>query len=192
MSTLAPTFVPRAERRPRRLARDLRVLARSLLWLVLGSAAAIAVALTAPMPFGGRALTVMSGSMEPAVQTGDVVVMRSVSPLALRLGDVVTFRDPHNGRRLITHRVRDIRIGGGEARLVTKGDANNTAEEWVVPADGTVGLVTFRLPKLGYALHWLGHPFARIAVVVLPALLLAAHELRRIWRTREEGDGAAA
>lgn len=186
MTTLAPA-VPAARGDGERgaLAEDVRTVARALLWLGLGFAVAVAVAVTALLPFGGRALTVMSGSMAPAIETGDVVVSRSVSPLDLRLGDVVTFRDPQDAKRLITHRVRGIRVAGGEARFVTKGDANNSAEEWSVPSDGTVGLVLFRLPKLGYAMHWLGHPLARLALVVAPALLLGAYELRRIWRAPE-------
>jgi signal peptidase I len=193
VTTLAPTIpaVPvEVERRPWRA--DAVAIGRASLWFAIGLAAAVAVAVTALLPFGGRALTVMSGSMSPAIETGDVVVSRSVSPLDLRLGDVVTFRDPEDGERLITHRVRGIRIGGGEARFVTKGDANNSAESWVVPSDGRIGLVVFRLPKLGYLFSWLGHPFARLALVVVPALLLGAYEVRRIWSAPDKAGDAPA
>jgi signal peptidase len=165
---------------------------RASLWLLMGLAVAVGVTVTVLLPFGGRAMTVMSGSMSPAIETGDVVVSRSVSPLDLRLGDVVTFRDPHDSKRLITHRVRGIQISGGEARFVTKGDANNSAENWVVPSDGRVGLVAFRLPKLGYLFSWLGNPLARMALIVVPALLLGGYELRRIWGSAEEASDAPA
>jgi signal peptidase len=130
--------------------------------------------------------------MSPAIETGDVVVTRGVAPVDVRLGDVITFRDPANADRLITHRVKQIRISGDEARFVTKGDANNTSQRWSIPADGTVGLVTYRLPRLGYLLVWLGHPFAMLLLLVVPALLLGAHELRRLWATDRDGTGRAA
>ena len=160
--------------------------------LLLGVAAALAVALLWSAPLGGRALSVLSGSMSPAIETGDVVVTRAVSPLDVRLGDVITFRDAANGDRLITHRVKQIRISGDEARFVTKGDANNTSERWSIPADGTVGLVTYRLPRLGYLLVWLGHPFAKLLLLVVPAVLLGAYELRRLWAGDRKETGRAA
>jgi signal peptidase I len=188
-TVLVPARVEAAvEVRP--LSADVRVLGRSLVWLAAGAAVAVLVAVAWIVPFGGRALSVMSGSMSPAIETGDVVVSRGVSPLEIRRGDVITFRDPTDSERLITHRVKEIRISGGEARFVTKGDANNSAERWVVAADGEVGLVVYRLPKLGYALAGLGHPFAKLLLVALPAVLLGAYELRRIW-TAEEGSSDA-
>ena len=173
-------------------ATSARLAARAGAWLLLGIVAGLVVALLWSVPFGGRALSVLSGSMAPAIETGDVVVTRAVSPVDVRLGDVITFRDPANGDRLITHRVKQIRIGGNEARFVTKGDANNTSERWSIPADGTVGLVTYRLPRLGYLLVWLGHPFAKLLLLVVPVLLLGAYELRRLWVGGREGTGRAA
>lgn len=169
-----------------------RLAARTSGCLLLGIAAGLVVALLWSVPFGGRALSVLSGSMSPAIETGDVVVTRGVSPLDVRLGDVITFRDPANADRLITHRVKQIRISSDEARLVTKGDANNTSERWSIPADGTVGLVTYRLPRLGYLLVWLGHPFAKLLLLVVPALLLGAYELRRLWAGDRKETGRAA
>jgi signal peptidase I len=188
VSAIAAPVRAATEARP--LSADARALGRSLGWLLLGAAAAVLVAVAWIVPFGGRALSVMSGSMSPAIETGDVVVSRGVPPLEIRRGDVITFRDPTDSERLITHRVKEIQITGGEARFVTKGDANNSAERWAVAADGEVGLVVYRLPKLGYALAWLGHPLAKLLLVALPALLLGAYELRRIWGAEEGSEDA--
>ena len=174
------------------LLADARTLARSCGWLAAGVALALLVAVTWIVPFGGRALSVMSGSMSPRIATGDIVVNRGVSPLELRRGDVITFRDPEDSQRLITHRVKEVRIVGAEAHLVTKGDANNSAERWAVAADGEVGLVLYRLPKLGYALAWLGHPLAKLLLVAVPALLLGVHELRQIWSSDADSEGKRA
>jgi signal peptidase len=132
--------------------------------------------------FGYHALTVMSGSMEPHLRIGDVVVGRRTSVVWVRPGDVISFRDPVSGERILTHRVVRKRIDGANFRLVTRGDANTGVERWQIPVDGDIGSVSFRIPKLGYALVWLRGPFGRIGFVVLPALLLAAIVLARIWR----------
>ena len=45
---------------------------------------------------GSRRFAVLSGSMEPTIATGDVVVVDKIAPLEARVGDVVTFRSPEN------------------------------------------------------------------------------------------------
>ena len=68
--------------------------------------------------------------MEPALRTGDVSVVRSIAPLDARPGDIVTFRDPDNADRLITHRVRAMHVQGDAVVFRTRGDANNVSEHW--------------------------------------------------------------
>jgi signal peptidase len=154
------------------------------MWMALGFAVGLVAAILLPRAFGARPLTVLSGSMEPAIATGDLVVSRRIAPLEAAPGDVVTFPDPTGNRRLITHRVKSIVPNGREVRFVTKGDANNASERWAVPADGRIGEVLYRLPKLGYLVFWISSPWGRILFLVIPALLLCCIELARIWRPR--------
>lgn len=156
-----------------------------LAWAVAGATAVLVLALFAPYALGGSSFTVMSGSMTPSIRTGDVVIDQKIAAEDAKVGDVVTFRDPEGGRRLITHRVRKIRVGrDGVISFVTKGDAANAVQRWSVPAGGSIGLVRFRVPYLGYALWSTRQPLGRLILVVVPALLLAASELRRLWRPR--------
>jgi signal peptidase len=155
-------------------------------WAVVACAAAVALAIGLPHAFGFKSFTVMSGSMEPAIGTGAVVVERPIAPREARVGDVVTFKDPEGGERLITHRVESVRVRGGTARFVTKGDANNTVERWRVPAEGSIGRVAYDVPKVGYVLVYAGSRHGRILLLVLPVLMLAAYELFRLWRPERE------
>jgi signal peptidase len=152
--------------------------------VVLGFAATIVAAITLPALAGYQVLTVLSGSMEPALRTGDVIVESKVSPGELRIGDVVTFREPDSSR-LITHRVRAVSIWGGSAHVTTRGDANTGVERWSIPVDGTVGRVEYRVPKVGYVTNRVGSRFGRLALLVVPALLLCLWELKRIWAPKE-------
>ena len=162
-----------------------------VLWLFLGALFAALLAAAAPLTLGYRSFTMRSGSMTPAIETGDVVVTEPVSPLSARVGEIVTFLDPEGSGRLFSHRVQSIRATGGVVHFVTRGDANTSVERWSVPADGSVGRVAYTVPKLGYALVWTGTPEGRIALVAIPALLLCFSALARIWR-REPEPGAAA
>jgi signal peptidase len=124
--------------------------------------------------------------MAPAIATGDVVGSRAIRAADARLGDVVIFRHPEDRHRLITHRVLSIRVADGTVSFVTKGDANHgSVERWSLPADGKLGRVIFRIPKLGYGLAWFGGRWSRFALL-LPVLLMAGWELRRIWRDGDE------
>ena len=152
-------------------------------YALIGLIAGLILALTAPIGFGYRTMSVLSGSMSPTIEAGDAVVVKGVSPLDARIGDVVTFPDPSRGGRLVTHRVRGIRVVGGQASFVTKGDANNATESWTVAVDGTIGRVAYTVPKAGYVLVWGGSPLGRIALIAVPLLLLGALEVARIWRT---------
>jgi signal peptidase I len=157
---------------------------------VAGFGCGLVLALALPLAFGARPLTVLSGSMEPALGVGDVSVVKRISPLDARPGDVVTFRDPDGGGRLITHRVRTMRVRGGSVAFVTRGDANNASERWEVPAGGEISRLVYRVPELGRLLVW-----AR-ASGLLPILFggalaaLLVLELIATWRPERPRDDA--
>ena len=163
--------------------RRLRML---VLWVGLGLLFGTLFAAVAPQLAGYRSFTVRSGSMTPAIETGDVVVTRPISPLAARVGDIVTFVDPEGTGRLFSHRVQSVRAVGDEVAFVTRGDANTSTEHWRVPASGSIGRVAYRIPKVGFALSWIDSGPARLALIAIPALLLLWAALIRIWRPAAE------
>lgn len=169
----------------------LRLALRTLGFGALGLGVGIVAAIALPFVIGQRPYTVLSGSMEPAIGTGDIVVVARITPPEARVGDVVTFSDPKSSGRLITHRVRSARRRGRQMDFVTKGDANNAVERWRVPADGVISRVRYRVPEVG-RLALLTRTRGGLAVFVLvPLLLLAVHELGRIWRPAKEVTGEA-
>ena len=174
--------VTAASARPRGLWLVLRALATFALWTALAFGIGMLAVVTVPRLFGYRSLTVVSGSMEPTLGTGSVVIDEVISPLDARPGDIVTFQDPLRPRQL-THRLRRMRIEGDTAYMVTRGDANDAPERWTVQTDGQIGRVVAHLPKLGYVRAWLGTRYARLAglgAVMAFGLLL----LIDMWRPR--------
>lgn len=161
-------------------------------WIVLGTLGGLVLAVGLPNAFHAKSLTVMSGSMEPTIGTGDVVVARQTAPMDVRVGDVVTFRDPLNHDRLITHRVREMHVKGDDVVFTTRGDANTGEEHWAVPKSGTIGRVAYHVPRLGYFMVWFHSRYGLILLIVLPSLLLGASELWRLWRPRGAHEPGAA
>ena len=113
-------------------------------------------------------MAVLSGSMVPTMHVGDLVVAEVVPPSMLASGDLATFRDPTT-HRLITHRVQSVLWHGELADVITRGDANQTGENWTVQADDKVGRVVLRVPHAGYALAALGTPAGQLGLAGLAA-----------------------
>lgn len=158
-------------------------------WAVVAVGVALALAIAGPLAFGDRPHTVLTGSMEPAISPGDVVIDEGIPPTAARVGDVVTFRDPEDQGKFLTHRVVGVRRDGSHLWFITKGDANNTREHWRVAADGQIGRVLYTVPWVGHVAVLARTPLGWVLLVGIPALLVAAEELVRIWRPRPRPDG---
>ena len=161
----------------------LRVALAFALSAAAGLAVGLVLAMTVPQAFGYKVMTVLSGSMEPTLRTGGVVLSRTVSPVDAKLGDIVTFHDPSRGNELVTHRLRRIKINDGKAYMVTRGDANNTSERWVVETDGQIGRVVYHVPKLGWFRQQVTGQAVRLGVLAGLALL-GLYLLFDIWRPR--------
>ncbi|MBS1879770.1 MAG: signal peptidase I [Actinobacteria bacterium] len=163
-------------------------------WAVVAAGVALALAIAGPIALGDHPLTDLSGSMEPAISPGDVVIDEEIAPGEARVGDVVTFRDPEDQAKQLTHRVVSVRREGAHLWFVTKGDANNTREHWRVAADGQIGRVLYTVPWVGHVAVLARTPLGWALLVGVPLLLVAGEELVRIWRPRprppsgKEGD----
>jgi signal peptidase I len=173
-----------------RLKLALRVALTGLVWAAGGAAVTLVVAVVAPNVAGGRSLKVLSGSMEPRIHTGDIVVGRWIRPDQVKPGEVITFRKP-GAETLITHRVRAVRVTPGGVRVVTKGDANRTVEDWRAPLDARITRAQYRVPKAGYVVQWIQSSAGRYGLVVIPAALIALWELWRIWRPQRREAASA-
>jgi signal peptidase len=179
-TTFAPAAV--APSSPAALRRAARVCLAFVLSAALGLAIGLIALVTLPSLFGYQSLTVVSGSMEPTLGVGSVVIDEVISPLDARPGDIVTFQDPLHPRQL-THRLQRMRVEGDTAYMVTLGDANDAPERWTVKTDGRIGRVVAHLPKLGYARAALGTRYARLGVMGV-VLAFGAFLLVDMWRPR--------
>lgn len=165
---------------------------RFFIWCAIGVVAGLAALVTVPRAVGVTPFTVLTGSMEPALDPGDVVLSARHAPLDVRPGDVVTFHDPSRGGELVTHRVESMRRNGAMVSFVTRGDANDVSERWSVPADGAIGRAVLRVPDVGHVLQRAGTREGKLALIAAPALLLVMLELVGIagLRRRPAAEGA--
>ena len=114
-----------------------------------------------PMPFGFGSAVVLSGSMEPTLQVDDLILVREKAEY--EVDDIVVFQDGHS---LTVHRL--IALDGD--RIITKGDANNIADDPITP-DRIIGAVYLRIPFLGMIARILKTPVG-IGLLLVAAILL--------------------
>ena len=142
-----------------------------------------------PTVAGHRLLVVLSGSMKPAFDAGDIVVVREFDPRTALPGQIVTFRDPTSPRVLITHRVAEVVREGHAVFYRTKGDANDVVDAEPVPWQNVIGRVVLHIPYVGYLVSFVRTVPGLLLSIMLPGAIILAGELRAIVRlVRGVGD----
>lgn len=134
-------------------------------------------------PGGYRILVVSSGSMEPSIKTGSVVLV--VPQKEYKIGDVVTFLTSANANikmpnSTFTHRITKIQNDEGRKTYKTKGDANKTEDPRDVTASLVLGKTMLSIPFIGYIVAFTKTQVGFIALIIIPAVIIVYNELMNI------------
>jgi signal peptidase I len=133
-----------------------------------------------PIPGNYEIKIVLSGSMEPALKTGSIVVVKPVD--VYEIGDVITFGKDTKRDVPTTHRIVEARFESGKARFITKGDANDNVDGKEVREDEVIGKVLLSVPYLGFLLDLARKPIGFAFLIGVPAVAIVSDELRKVWR----------
>lgn len=159
----------------------MKFLFNSLYYLFVTAIVAIALLLLAtlvPIPGNFKVKVVKSGSMEPAIRTGGIVVITSSS--MYEVGDVITFGKDTKTQIPTTHRIVSIDGEGPLQVFTTKGDANDAPDPTATRLSDIDGKVLFTVPYLGYILDFARQPIGFALLVGLPALIIILDEIGKI------------
>ncbi len=170
---------------PRLALRALAVLHVSAVIVLVGLAGALLAGIL-PALLGDESFVVASRNMQPALQVGDLAIVGPVSADRLAPGDVVTYRTPPDLDTAVTRRIISIDpdAATGRLNLQTRGDSDPTAEQVTVPRSTMLGRLVYSVPRLGLLAGFVSEPAAKILLIGIPGLVLAADSLRSRWRRR--------
>lgn len=126
-----------------------------------------------PMVGGYSALIVLSGSMEPTIKTGEVIVIHAQKDYKIK--DILTYRE---GGILVTHRIVD----ETETTYTTRGDANNT-DDPPIKKTQAIGKTIFHIPYLGKAILFVQSPVGLASVLFI---LIGLKVMYSLLRTKQE------
>lgn len=139
-------------------------------------------------------LIVLTDSMYPEIQSGDLIFCRTEKPENIREGDVIAFFDPAgSGTSIVTPSVAKVREKDGQIEWITRGIANNTDDARPVPAEKLAGVYCWRIPGLGNAVLFMQTTAGLILCVLCPVLLLVGWDIlrRRGYEKRKQADTEA-
>lgn len=168
-------MIDRKKKEKRRI--NLRYLLKLGQWVVLVSLMIVAgfTALSVlEIPGSYKVYVVQSGSMEPSIAAGSVVVTKPA--VGYTEGDVITFSSSDDRKTTITHRIVDVRDESGVDVFVTKGDANDSPDAGLVYREDILGKLVFSIPFLGYPVNYAKTQQGFILLIVVPATLIIYSE----------------
>jgi signal peptidase len=171
-----------------------RLLAGTTRWfvrgLVLVAVLAFGVLAVGPHVLGYRTMTMLTGSMAPQINPGDVVISTPLDVQDVTKGMVISYHIPIDDHRVVTHRVVSVERGAdGSVTVQTKGDANTAVDPWQATLQGqTAYQVRAVIPELGHVIEALRTPIVSKALVYGAPALLAGWLILAIWRPAEDDD----
>jgi signal peptidase I len=164
------------------------LVARVLPWAVRGLVATAVVAFAflaiGPHVLGYRTMTMLTGSMAPEIDPGDITVVTPLAVEDVSAGMVIAYHIPIDDHRLVTHRVIAVERGqDGSVTVQTKGDANEAVDPWKATLQGdTAWQVDAVVPEVGHVIQALRTPGVSEALRYGAVALLAGWLLLSIWR----------
>ena len=161
-------------------------LVRGLLGLAVLTFALLAVG---PHLIGYRTMTMLTASMAPEINPGDVTIVTPIAISEVTEGMVITYHKPVEDHSLVTHRVVSVETAGnGSVTVQTKGDANEAIDPWTATLEGdTAYEVRAVIPELGHLIQALRAPVVTQVLLYGAPSLLVGWLLLTIWRpTKDE------
>lgn len=125
-----------------------------------------------PSVFGYSIFRVSSGSMEPELKVGDIILDKTVdNPEDLKVGDVITFKSSDYGDLLVTHKVIKAPYEeNGKLMLQTKGIANEV-EDKPISVDNVKGIMICKVDYLDTVYNVFLSPWGLLILITLIVII---------------------
>lgn len=127
-----------------------------------------------PCFFGIKTFVIVSGSMQPDLMIGDIVIVKKCDKNDINVGDIISYR---SGQSVITHRIIEFIESDGQTGYITKGDNNNVKDNVVVKFEDIEGKYIGKISKLGNVVLFLKNKIVIISIILI-FYLIYVHELK--------------
>ena len=118
---------------------------------------------------------VASGSMIPALEVYDIIVIQGHEPFEeVLVGDIIVFDRPSDHNRVIVHRVESI-LSEDPFTVRTQGDANPSfirGTDYPITEEEYIGKVAYVIPQVGYITQILKPPMNYIIIAIVIGIMI--------------------
>lgn len=130
---------------------------------------------------GFRIFNVVTESMLPKYEIGDVLISKSINPNEIKIGDDITYKGEKGGfaGKIVTHQVIDIKHENGNYTYHTKGLANDE-EDPIVSHNQVYGVIAYKISSLSFISKIMRNIYAFYFFVFVPMVTLIFIEIRKI------------
>ncbi len=120
-----------------------------------------------PSAFGKKAFVVISGSMIPTINIGDIAIFNDTN--IANVGDIIAFR---NGSSIIVHRIVKRNKVDDKIFYLTKGDNNTVVDGELVKTSDIEGVYITKIPFIGLVLMWLYDNLAIVVAIIVLFIII--------------------
>ncbi|MCR5485714.1 MAG: signal peptidase I [Clostridiales bacterium] len=145
-----------------------------------------------PMIFGYGILNVVTGSMVPVINPGDVIIVKKIDASEIKKDDVICFysTDPSIFGLPNTHRVIEVgKDENGRLEFTTKGDANSLEDEYKVPWENVVGKEIKVIKHVDKIIKVIQNRYFFFFVLVIPLVGVVFIEILNISKVTKKNGG---
>ena len=111
-----------------------------------------------------KSYVILSDSMKPAMDPGDVIFIKKINVDNLKAGDIITFQKEEF---IATHRI----IKFEDKSIITQGDNNNLADD-PLTKENVIGKYMFKVPKIGYFYSFVGSPIGILVISIIIVIII--------------------
>jgi len=156
-----------------------------IIFSLIIAVAALLIVSRFPITGNIKFMMVQSGSMEPAIRTGSLVLVAPApstnsGQADYKIGDIISFSPTGKNKLSVSHRIYDIKNVNGENQYITKGDANKTPDSGHILKNNITGKILISVPYLGYAVNFMQTKTGFLLIIIIPAAIIIFDEIIKI------------
>ncbi len=129
-----------------------------------------------PSVLGVSPVVVVSGSMQESIPVGSLIFIKDIQAENLKVGDIITYLKDEIA---VTHRINSIEKIGNSFEFTTKGDENDSVDNFKVLEEEIQGKYILHIEKLGLLILFLQTPTGILLCIVLPLCLITLFEINK-------------
>lgn len=138
-----------------------------IFWLATVSLLLAIAFIALPMLGGLEYRAIISGSMEPDIPVGSLVIIAKIKDAKVEIGDVITFAAA--GDKTVTHKVVGYDLS--KDAVITHGIANADGVNEITPYKNIIGKVVFTIPWIGKAFLFVSSSRGKVITITAIAAL---------------------